>query len=129
MSEKYKGIFFVISVLSVVISLIALCITKSTLFAVLLIGSLLSMAVISGFSIDYDGPGGVGGFVSSDPDPTGVKTKRGLIISWLAVVGSILYMYFNNLIITISISTPVDTKQFVPIFILFAIFGIFAFKR
>lgn len=129
MSSKTRSFLIIFSFIVVFVFLALFCLTKSTFYAALLVWSFCFAAVLTYFDVDVDGVGGVGGYVPVDPDPTGKKTVRGLIVSTVIGLISLAYMQYAHLFFTIQKSAEYDTKQFVPVLILLIIFGAFGFRR
>lgn len=129
MSSKTRSFLTVVSFVAFFVFLILFCVLKSTLFVALLVWSMCFIATLTFLDVDFDGVGGVGGYVPVDPDPTGKKTVRGLVVSTVIGLISLAYMQYAHLFFTIQKSAEYDTKQFVPVLILLIIFGAFGFRR
>ncbi|EKD53143.1 MAG: hypothetical protein ACD_61C00140G0001 [uncultured bacterium] len=128
MSESRRTLFTYLSIAATLGFLILTGITKSAILVGPTIGFVLSVVVLSTNAINVDGVGGVGGTTDYNPDPTGSKTKKGLLVIWSAVAGASLACYYLGWWVIPSLSV-VNPGFFFPILIILMIFGAFGFKR
>ncbi len=129
MPVKIRSLLTITSFIALAVFLLLLCVFKTTFYAAMLIWSILFVATLTIYDINHDIGGSLGGYSSNDPDPTGKKTIKGLVISSAIMLISLAYMQFAHLFFVIQRASEYDTKQFFPILVLLMIFGAFGFRR